>query len=311
MSRVESLIEETTRAPAVWMNFTRTFKKHIKKQKFLIYCFYEGKDDSKYYNERINTFGLKNLHHFECKGKSNVLKLREIILEKNSNSQYKISSLYFIDKDYDDIINETDYNYWKEANNIYVTPCYSIENCYTSKNVFKKILKSEFYLQEIDRDYKKLIKLFTVRQKEFHRCLLELNSWIVTYKYFYDKKEISEEISYGNLTLNKIINFNLESISIKLDIQDYFTSKIEVLPNNFLEVKETMKNTLKINPKCNFRGKFEIDFLYSFITLINDDKSEYNNLSFHIQKKNLVSNISQYANTPKCLKKHIKKATNI
>ena len=127
MSRVESLLEETKSAPAVWMNFSRTFQKHIKKQNFFIYCFYEGKDDSKYYNERINSFGLKNLYHFECKGKSNVLKLREIILEKNSKNQYKISSLYFIDKDYDDIINESAYNYWKEAGDIYVTPCYSID----------------------------------------------------------------------------------------------------------------------------------------------------------------------------------------
>jgi len=311
MSRAEKLIEETHNLTSVWMNFNSIRKKHIRKQKLYIYCFYEGIDDSKYFNHRLESLGLNGLYHFECKGKLNVLAMREIILEKNNSQQYKISSLFFIDKDYDEIINNDKYISWKNEKDIYVTPCYSIENCFSTKKVFKRILQSEFNLKETDILYKKLLKLFIQRQKEFHDIILEVNTWIATYKYFYDKKEISEKINYQDLNLKKIINFSFNSISKKLDIDNFFNSKIGNLPEKFLEKKEELKTKLKNNTNCNLRGKFEIDFLYLFINEINNDTNDYKKLSFHIQQKNLISNLSQYAITPKYLKKYIKKAIHI
>jgi len=148
---IEKLRESRNNAIVIFIKFTRLKSKHNSS----LFCCFEG-DDSKYYGSRIENivqFNPDELHPFSCGGKEEVLKFYRMINKNNDYKEVKIA--YFVDKDFDESIIGL-YN-----NKIYETPCYSIENLYTTTSAFKRILKSEFNFNESEPDRMSQKQLFT------------------------------------------------------------------------------------------------------------------------------------------------------
>ena len=102
-----------------------------------IYCFYEGKDDCKYYFPEISNYTDKEIIDFDCGGKENVYYIHGKVSESNSEEE---KMLFFIDHDFDeDNIRHED---------IYCTPCYSIENFYMNQRFFKLFFKYQLRIDE-------------------------------------------------------------------------------------------------------------------------------------------------------------------
>ena len=57
----------------------------------------------------------------------------------------KVCTMFFVDRDYDFSQKQID-------EDLFVTPCYSIENLYVQRECFVNILQSEFGLNEIEGD---------------------------------------------------------------------------------------------------------------------------------------------------------------
>jgi len=115
MSYLQQLRQSRNKAQVAFHEFTlstREFPTHL-------FCFFEGKDNA-YYVPRIKQFTTQYLHR--------------LIAQKTEYDKYKVG--FFIDRDFN-----------KELPLIYPpifeTPCYSIENLYVSKDVFKEILINE------------------------------------------------------------------------------------------------------------------------------------------------------------------------
>ena len=135
-----------------------------------IFCFFEG-EDKKYYEQRIEEYtGIthKNIFGYDCGGKHGVLKVRKLISEKGEYDTVK--KAYFIDRDYF----STDL---KDVDT-YETPCYSVENFYTSETAFEKILIRAFGINAYDEDFKRCVNDYKERQKEFHQKIVLINAWL-------------------------------------------------------------------------------------------------------------------------------------
>lgn len=88
-----------------------------------VFCFYEG-EDGKYYNQKIKDIIGENIITIKAGNKTEVLKAWRKI--KADNNYSNVKKCFFVDRDMDDIPEDKD-------DDLYITPCYSIENLYVSK----------------------------------------------------------------------------------------------------------------------------------------------------------------------------------
>ena len=121
------------------------FALHTKAGKDGLFCFFEGErgTDNPYYVPKIKRY-TQQYHPIRCGGRDAVLKVYELITIHPEYNAYK--KAFFIDRDFNKPL---------EPRNppIFETPCYSIENFYTSVETFKdrqlftiNTLKISFYM---------------------------------------------------------------------------------------------------------------------------------------------------------------------
>lgn len=295
MSRVDYMTNSTGSISSLWQQLQQR-ENHYSRQAETInyYCFYEGSDDCKYYNPKFKEKNI-TISHFDCKGKFNLLKFKKFMDEKYGRNDL----LYFIDKDYDDKIKPTYFQTYSLEDKLYVTPCYSIENFYTIEEVYKELLLNEYGYSIDSNEYTELLTKFNLMKSKFHAYIEDINIWYATYKYFFDKKEITEEISMNSFPLNKFIKINVvdEKIEEKKPLLEELKKSIKSTPINFNIEFLTIKSKFT-SPCCEFRGKMEIFFMNKFIENINMTK-QYK--VFPILQNNILSNIVQYSKKPICL----------
>ncbi|BAZ17824.1 hypothetical protein NIES4071_97040 [Calothrix sp. NIES-4071] len=288
---VESLRASRNRAVAVFVQFSRLYKEF----ESALYCFFEG-DDSKYYGIRIkNIIRPEKYIDISCNGKEGVLGIHRMLSARKYYSSVKAA--YFIDRDFDKSIYETG------LTQIYETPCYSVENFYTSVDCFSEILKAEFKLTELDDNFTRSISLYMKLQDEFHNAVESLNVWIACQR---DNKSV---LNISDLSVLRFIDIDLDKITIKYTISDLYTMypKTCCISQDELDVKRSELQAS--NRQTSFRGKFEIEFLFSFLQKLISEANQGNYPYFtkkikvflSLSKKNMISDLSQYADTPDSL----------
>jgi hypothetical protein len=295
----DNLRQKREIAQEVFLRFTRLYEQ----DKFALFCFFEG-EDVKYYGIRIkNITRPKSYHSLDCKGKASVLQ----VFAKLSNRPYYQSAqtAYFIDKDFDPSIQT--YLPAEDAQKIYETPCYSIENFYTSIDCFSEILKSEFKLQQFEPDFDHCLDLYTQLQAEFHLKIGLFNAYIACCK------ENQEKMNLGGFKIEKLIKIDLENITSSYSLEDLNTmfSPQNILSEN--EIQQKLSELQAKNPQQSFRGKFEIEFLRKIVVKLiekaNRGDQEYFSqkikITLKIPEDNLLSTFSQYADTPDCLREYL------
>lgn len=294
MNRVQFMREQSQTTS---VNF-KTFMSVIKNNQLPV-CF-EGKD-VKYYRSRIEQYLTENFGYISCNGKSKVLELRQKI---SKNPQYRGKlCLYFVDCDFDD--NSDIHN----QDDVYITPCYSIENLYIADRVFEKILSDEFGINPNDDEqfdlFSKILSEYKERKREFFQCIKEFNFYVYLIK-----------INQADLSYNDIKILNLVRIEVDSVIKKY-TCISEVLKgidlNNFdLSMAQTYFSDKE--PERHFRGKNNFHFLEKFLTKLQEDANKKNSrkifprkMSISYTTQNLLSSYSKYAETPQCLIDFLKK----
>lgn len=289
-SRTEKLREDRKKRAVAYLRFTQCYKR----DNTALFCFFEG-EDSHYYGIRIKLIAQpKKYSYFTCGNKTEVLKTYRLISGQECYNNAKTA--YFIDKDFDPSID-------KNLSKIYETPCYSIENFYTSIDCFKEILRSGFNLDEDSEDFATLLNLYITRQTEFHQHIGLLNAYIACLK------ENKENLNLGGFNLNKLIKIDLDKI------ESNYT--LETLKDKFNPDYHPSED--RINQKLNelrsqtcqktFRGKFEIEFLRKFLEKLKEKGNHYSSqplkAKFSLNLANVLSDLSQYADTPHCLKQYL------
>lgn len=288
---VDKLRASRGKASAVFVEFTRLYKQH----ESALYCFFEG-EDSQYYGIRIRNITRPGKDiYLNCNGKEGVLGIYRMLSSRNHYANARTA--YFVDRDFDQSI------YDMGISKIYETPCYSIENFYTSVQCFSEILKNEFKLTESDENFERCISLYTKLQEKFHDAVELLNAWVACHR---DK---SSKLNISDMSVLRFVSVDLNQAIAIYTINDLSQSfpDIPVISEQELDAK---KSELQVNTRQkSFRGKFEIEFLFAFLQKLISEANQGNYPYFtrkvkvvlSLTKRTIISDLSQYADTPDCL----------
>lgn len=294
---LEQMRKERGTYEAIYIQFVNS-KKYFETYAF---CFYEG-EDGKYYNSRIRQkFGDKFLT-YTVGNKKEVLKLFKRITSTNLYDD--VCTMFFVDRDYDLSLSG-------KSEKLFETPCYSIENFYVQRECLKKILQSEFGLNEIDNDFQKSLADFEQRERDFNNEILEFNSLVYLRR---KKSDSNSNCSFGSIKTSHMLKVNVNKVekATKYDetIND-IKEKLQFEEKEIEKAKEELK--AKGDFSVNFRGKNQLDFFVEFIRglkKLNEDgeyfEIKHNNIHINVTS-NRLSELSQYAVTPPILEEFLEK----
>lgn len=214
-----------------------------------------------------------------------------------------LNLLFFIDRDF-----EIDPKY---PDDIYVTPCHSIENLYVYDSVIKNFISTEMNIRrssmnvEDREDYEKALDFFTKKREEFISNIELLNIW-----YSLQSK------AYGKGIQPKLDKLKSIDINKKIDIE-YLKQNTE----NYIEIDELEfkkeKKRLNEDPLSLYRGKYYAQFMVNTINILVTKKavelgilSKQRKIKSTISESNIISELSNYAHTPNSLKLYLEKNLN-
>lgn len=268
-----------------------------------LFCFFEGRD-SQYYSSRIKSYTRRHYHPISCGSKKSVLETYGII--KKHKTYGRFLQAYFIDRDFDPKLDNED---------IYETPCYSVENFYVNDYCLSEILKNEFLLTEIDSEYHSVMHMFDCELNSYNSEVVLFNAWYASLK----QKKHKENIKTTGVCLadnlpKGFVCIKIGSISSSYDlnkIRSTFPDAIDVSEEDVLGKKSEF---LKGSTSDMLRGKYQFAFFYEFIMFLIEDANKTKSFlkkktKLHINKVNMYAQLSQYAKTTDCLVRYLEKFT--
>ncbi|WP_323756801.1 DUF4435 domain-containing protein [Roseivirga sp.] len=310
MSIIEEAKAELGSGLVAYTEFVLDFKKGSK----AVYCFYEGKEDRSFYSHRVKMLHPQNDYlDYICLGKDNVIKVRSLINHQKGYSECNIG--YFIDSDFDPK---------NTIQDIYSTPCYSIENLFVVDSAFENILLNEFNISRQCQCFNQIISFYKSSQHQFHEQSILLNSWLACQADYRSENKISTRLGIDdkiksiikNEDFNKVVSPDLKSINFPADLLSQ--DKIEGL---FPDAPKIPKKKLddkilefdQVQKELTFRGKFELRFLISFLNRLQSEigktkgslfKKKYS-CSLRFEYTTAISQLTNNSETPPCLVSYI------
>lgn len=306
MNRVEKLGNAGRSYARVWREF---IKAHSSLPNSL-FCFFEGQDDPRYYGSRIDSYVFEGnesrRQNLWCKGKYNLIELHTLISQDSRFNNAWVS--FFMDVDFD-----TD-GELPNSQDVYITPCYAIENLYVQSSCFKRILNDEFGISSTDDEFASTVKLYEKRLEEFLAACVELNSWIFLQRTPVGNDKINARVNLQNASSEKLFRVKLISVS-----QKYSVSDLEIFFPNARKLESTeLQTQVSKFSACRqadtFRGKYLMYFLKKILTALVEDSNKKKGRQHFQEKrtvtmqlsKNIISELSKYADTPPCLIEFLK-----
>lgn len=263
-----------------------------------LFCFYEGMDNG-YYYPRIKEIYNGNHHPICCGNKKSVLYMHKSVKTKYPDTKCS----FFVDNDFDERI---------ENDDIYETPCYSIENFYTSKSFISDILKNEFGLSEIDSEYKTALNIFETNQEIYHQESLLFNGWYASLKEKASKNSCCTNVNLNCSIPKEFLVLKIGSIAGNYTYDDLKNKFPEAISISKEEVENKIDELKSKELRLTLRGKYELEFVYTFLQYLIDDANHIQKRNvikkktkFRVDKAQMLSQLSQYAETPDCLINYI------
>ena len=193
---------------------------------------------------------------------------------------------------------------------LFETPCYSIENLYAQESVLGRILQSEFGLNFMDFDHQKCLADYRLRLNEFNQIIAKFNA-VVKYQHQYAPGIICQ---FSKVKTSHLAHIEIAQVtkSLRHDAQiDKLVSKL----NADTEILKTLEDEIlsESSPDLVLRGKNQLDFLVSIIMKLKELNDSGGYFSRKLEKvyitlsANRLSELSQYAITPPELESFLKR----
>lgn len=297
MTRPDILRQARTAYVVSWARFQKLYGQ----QPRALFCFFEG-EDAKYYGVRIDVVVRTTVrYNLLCGGKEGVLSIRSLIV---GEPRYATAwAAYFVDADFDD-------NTALTASDIYVTPCYSIENLYVLESAFTRLVRDEIMTERADAveaDVATLSELYRRGLTSFLDAVSALNAWI---QYLRRGGATSSVLRLKDVNLDDLVSISPSGSRALYQLVD--------LPSRFgLSIAVDEAEVAKVGGAFPagvaralvFRGKYLLVFYERFVRhlleAVRSKPPAYVTSSctpkLTIQTGGVLSQLSQYAETPDCL----------
>jgi hypothetical protein len=248
----------------------RDFVRIFTRTPTVLVCFFEG-EDVKYFGPRIDILrpDLK-WEAVNCGGKDVVFKLWEVISTHELYSHARTS--YFFDQDFDDAGSRP------VAGNVYVTPCYSVENLYVTEAAARRILRGEFGLNEQPDEegvFARCVELFKCRLGEFLTAIEPVNAWIL----FHRRAEVADgatrKLNLASLNPNTMVSITLEGVNRMYSVFDLEAAVGNARPASDAELTDVARSFEPNTRYLKFRGKFQAFFMRMFLMRLQSDANSH------------------------------------
>ena len=242
-----------------------------------------------HYRASIRNLCRKEPVEIRCHGKASVIAANKYIEGREDCMMY--AKRYFVDRDFDENKDLPE--------SVFVTDGYAIENYYLSDKCVSNILETEFKISQTEHsvNHTKCMDLFKQEHEKFFEGTLLLNAW---YSCLYqnpawNRAEVSLDESFPSEWLD---------LSIGRITHNYTQADIEAKFHKAPKIDEESVNTRKAELRAlgylRSRGKFEIQFLYAFLSFLKNEprKNRIYSVapcSLPFQQNTMVSTFSQYA----------------
>lgn len=305
MTRVEKLKESRDSLSVKFLEFTRVTSKGKTP------AFFEGEDE-KYYSIRIDSIRPDiSWSGINCGGKANVVSMRTRI--RQHETYRNRSCLFFVDSYFDDNKELSGFD------DLYLTPCYSVENLYFTENAFARLLSAEFGINDACDEH----ECFNTCMEKYRDLKNQYLAAISEFNYLVKEIRAIERsgASTGRLNINNVGIDDLVGIDLDRVIKKYNENSPRTI---FSELSEELQICLdrskayfsEMHGENWFRGKQHLDFYRVFIGKIKLDRCKKDgrvifqkkgNVKLQLTKANAISELSQYAETPQCLRNFLQK----
>lgn len=240
------------------------------KSAFLLYGFVEGKHDPSYYRGVVDRLkpDYWSIKLIPAGSKKKVYDLHKKIDWRKHN---KKRVCFFVDRDLADLIPEQ----WPEADNIFVTPNYSIENHFATKHVCDRTLSEIYALSGVDHsEFNDILDLFEEQQEEFFKLMIPIMARIL----YWRKEKLAA--SLDNIKPQQLFEFKKGKIALKplpsgiLSIDHLIQKKCKLLINDAANISDSLSTfSLKKNYRRFVRGKYVLWFVVEFCKSIHSCSS--------------------------------------
>lgn len=281
----EVLAKKRDEAAVIYSKFALLIPKYGKNA---VYCFVEGYD-MPYYRAIVRNVCRKEPVEIRCNGKGTVIAANKFIEAKEDCKNY--IKRYFVDRDFDD--NDA------LADTIFVTDGYAIENYYLSDKCISSILETEFKMSisEHADNHAKCMDLFHQEHEKFFEGTLLLNAW---YSCLYHNSNWNRgDVSLGDSFPEAWLNLKIGNITHCYTLSD-IEAKFDKAPIQEEGAIAKKMDELKVFGPLRSRGKYEMQFLFEFLSFIKNEPRKNRvysvaSCSLPFQQNTMISTFSQYA----------------
>ena len=258
---IEKLRRERENANKLLIQYNKIRSRH----ESALVCSFEGYDDVTFYDTMFGKISA-NIRYvpYVCKGKDQVLQLRQILARNVAADSHLVR--YFVDHDFDGLKGHP------PGENLYVTPCYSIENLLVGQVVLEGLLRAEYRCHDdyAAQDVEVIGKLFEDRVSEFISCMRDVNCWLHSAR--------TQGIILGEMKddIKKYLRISLKAITTNAQ-----AGELQVLIG-YASAPDVTKLTASLpafealDPMKDWRGKFWFAFFRKFLKFLKDDRGTKN-----------------------------------
>jgi len=300
MTRVEKLKESRDSLSVKFLEFTRATSKGRTP------AFFEGEDE-KYYSIRIDNIRPDiNWSGINCGGKANVLSMRERIRRHETYRNH--ACLFFVDSDFDDNKEIVEFD------DLYLTPCYSVENLYFTESAFSRLLSAEFGINDACIEHECFVacmEKYRDLKNQYLDAISGFNYLIKEIRVIERSGTLAGRLNINNVSIDDLVGIELSEVSKRYNEN----SPKLIFPELSEDLKVELDNSEEYFSDRHgerwFRGKQHLEFYRIFIGKIKVDRckksgreifNKKGNVKLQLTKANAISELSQYAETPQCLR---------
>lgn len=250
---------------------------------------FEGAEDPVFYSSAVERCGLNyQFHILVVDGKDMVLGLRAL-LKSSTEAKFGDGVAFFIDADFDGTKGHP------HGLDLYVTPCYSIENLIANKSTLKRLLELDFKLYEdaLHDDMAKVMELFETVAKEYSNALRETNQ-LIHFGRTVSSSICNSKITSIEETSTKFFRFHTEDFKITSTHQGEDLKKLVKFDSNFdiSNITHSESEFNKLSPLIDWRGKFLLAVYCQFIQILVEDRNSSTPKVFSKGKGKVKLNLS-------------------
>jgi hypothetical protein len=191
----------------------------------------------------------------------------------------------------------------------------NVKNVLLTIATVASIISAEFGLSEFGEhsaDYTKCLQAYSKALDNFCECVQYFNYYAKAHRIMERDEKKRKRLNINNVKVNDLVCIDLHNVRINYD-----PTKPELLFRDgqdlvveaeaYGEARTSLPRELW---KLRFRGKQQLEFLRVYLTKLKADRccdspkffEKKGNVRLALSKENCISELSQYAETPSCLR---------